>query len=302
MLKGFCTSGGYSLSPDGSIVIATVYSFHLNRTITKTFLEAECKRVNGDRYYELDKFIEAFGYKEHIKIIYDINNKKYKYVYIGYDDDTKFTVHEALDILGFVPVVGEIFDVANAVMYACEKDYLKAALSLGVVIPIVGSDFFKGGEYGFKIMKNFKYDATKAFKFKKATAITEGRYVYRAIHAKDLERINAGKGLLAKVPNGPWTLEQHIIHGSSPNSWSYDKYISTSLDLEISKVFNEANKLGIIKIDLNKVPSDLINKSYNAFPKYDINGKHSLPYQYSVWQQEISIMNEIPREAFEFIK
>lgn len=101
--------------------------------------------------------------------------------------------HPLKDILGFIPVVGEVFDVANAIMYACEKDYLNAALSAGAI-----SLFFKGGEYGFKIMKGFKFDASKAVKFKKTTKITENKYVYRAIHAADLERIKSGKGLIAK--------------------------------------------------------------------------------------------------------
>lgn len=119
------------------------------------------------------------------------------------------------DILLSIPIVGEVFDVANAIMYACEKDYLNAVLSAGAIIPMVGSLFFKGGEYGFKIMKGFKFDASKAVKFKKTTKIT-------------------------------------------------------------------ANNLGIIKIDLDKVPKELINKSYNAFPLYDELGKRSLAYQYSV--------------------
>jgi hypothetical protein len=46
--------------------------------------------------------------------------------------------HTALDVVGLVPVVGEVADGANAVWYAAEGDYLNASLSAAAMIPIAG--------------------------------------------------------------------------------------------------------------------------------------------------------------------
>jgi hypothetical protein len=48
------------------------------------------------------------------------------------------TAHEALDMLGMVPVAGEIFDGINAGLYAYRGDYAMAALSAAAIIPIAG--------------------------------------------------------------------------------------------------------------------------------------------------------------------
>jgi len=52
----------------------------------------------------------------------------------------------ALDLVGFIPGVGEIADVINAVDYARKKDYLMAALSLVSAIPAIGDVVGKGGK------------------------------------------------------------------------------------------------------------------------------------------------------------
>ncbi|MEU4446911.1 DNRLRE domain-containing protein [Actinosynnema sp. NPDC050801] len=46
--------------------------------------------------------------------------------------------HLALDVVGLVPVVGEVADLANAAWYAAEGDYLNAALSAASAIPFAG--------------------------------------------------------------------------------------------------------------------------------------------------------------------
>lgn len=52
--------------------------------------------------------------------------------------------HLALDLAGFVPVVGEAADFTNAIMYVKEGKYLFAALSLISMIPEVGDAIGKG--------------------------------------------------------------------------------------------------------------------------------------------------------------
>ena len=54
------------------------------------------------------------------------------------EDALKNMHHVALDILGVVPVIGELADGTNALIYAFEGDYVNAAISAAAMIPIVG--------------------------------------------------------------------------------------------------------------------------------------------------------------------
>jgi ABC-type oligopeptide transport system ATPase subunit len=58
--------------------------------------------------------------------------------------------HAALDVVGFVPVVGDAADLVNAGWYAVEGDWTNAALSAASAIPIVG-DLAKVGKYGARV-------------------------------------------------------------------------------------------------------------------------------------------------------
>lgn len=55
--------------------------------------------------------------------------------------------HAALDIVGFVPGLGEPADLANALWYAKKGDYFSAVLSLVSMIPDVGDVVGKGIKY-----------------------------------------------------------------------------------------------------------------------------------------------------------
>ena len=120
-------------------------------------------------------------------------------------------------------------------------------------------------------------------------------YVYRALNQKDLERYTNGLGLEAKNPNGSWSLKEHLVNGSGKTSWANDPYISTTSDLSVAEGFNQSGSgYGIVKIDMNKVTSASY-KGYEIYPR--VNGVEGLPYHYSVWQQEISVYQNIPFDA-----
>jgi RHS repeat-associated protein len=57
--------------------------------------------------------------------------------------------HAALDVVGLIPVVGEVADVANGIWYAAEGNYVDAALSFASAIPVAG--------YGATAVKAGKY-------------------------------------------------------------------------------------------------------------------------------------------------
>jgi uncharacterized protein DUF4157 len=61
-------------------------------------------------------------------------------------------VHGALDIIGWVPVFGEVADAINAIIYLVEGRYADAAISGLSIIPIVG-DMGKIGRWTVKGMK-----------------------------------------------------------------------------------------------------------------------------------------------------
>jgi len=64
--------------------------------------------------------------------------------------------HDALDVIGFIPVIGEIADGINALWYAAEGDYTNAALSGAAIIPVVGDIGGKGFRQGKKLLKGAK--------------------------------------------------------------------------------------------------------------------------------------------------
>ncbi|MGH3389242.1 MAG: polymorphic toxin-type HINT domain-containing protein, partial [Actinomadura sp.] len=58
--------------------------------------------------------------------------------------------HAALDVVGLIPVVGEVADVANGAWYLAEGNYVDAALSFTSAIPLAGyaASAAKGARYG----------------------------------------------------------------------------------------------------------------------------------------------------------
>jgi putative RNase toxin 30 of polymorphic toxin system len=71
--------------------------------------------------------------------------------------------HGALDVIGLVPVVGEVADGANAAWYAAEGDYLNASLSAAAMVPFLGWAA-TGGKFAVKGYKAVhSLDGARAF-------------------------------------------------------------------------------------------------------------------------------------------
>ncbi|OWY25897.1 hypothetical protein C7N43_33160 [Sphingobacteriales bacterium UPWRP_1] len=60
-------------------------------------------------------------------------------------------LHLALDLIGLVPVGGEIADLASGILYTLEGDGINAALSFSAMIPVTGW-FSTGAKFGYKII------------------------------------------------------------------------------------------------------------------------------------------------------
>jgi hypothetical protein len=59
--------------------------------------------------------------------------------------------HGVLDVVGLIPVVGEIADGANALIYVAEGDYVNAAISAAAMVPGAGMAA-TGAKYGKKVV------------------------------------------------------------------------------------------------------------------------------------------------------
>ena len=69
-------------------------------------------------------------------------------------------VHGALDVAGFVPVLGAIPDVINAGVYAAEGDYVQAGISLVAAVPGAG-DAVAAGNIAVKAGKQVEKQIVK---------------------------------------------------------------------------------------------------------------------------------------------
>ena len=107
-------------------------------------------------------------------------------------------IHLGLDILGFVPVIGEPADIANAMLYIKEKNYLFAALSIIAIIPEIGDVIGKGGKYSI-----LGYKSAKAARIIKSTS----RYIVKLRNFLDknkplidnaFDKLNKGDSDIAK--------------------------------------------------------------------------------------------------------
>ncbi|VYT97218.1 hypothetical protein [Clostridium tertium] len=115
-------------------------------------INSALREVNGD-YDKLQDFIRNFkSFIENIEEVDESLAKKFKndvkeYCNTNgiettewYDTLLNF-VQGALDIVGFIPVVGDIADLVNAVISAFRGDWLAVGISLIAIIPLVGDSF-----------------------------------------------------------------------------------------------------------------------------------------------------------------
>lgn len=91
------------------------------------------------------------------------------------DDEILDAVQMGLDVIGLIPIVGELADVANAGISLSRGDYAGAALSLLSAIPFAGyaGTAAKVGRHGAKAVAEASAKATKEASDQAAKEITE---------------------------------------------------------------------------------------------------------------------------------
>ena len=100
----------------------------------------------------------------------------------------------------------------------------------------------------------------------------------------------------AKAPDGTWTAAEHIANagpgtgGAAANS----PWISTTRSLEVAQGYEGGN--GIVAIDLSKVDAPYVELWKQAPPTL-VGGPQSIPYWRSLYAQEVTVNQAIPRNA-----
>ena len=128
--------------------------------------------------------------------------------------------HLALDLIGFIPGIGNFADLANAAWYSSEGDYDNAALSAAAAVPGAGwlagaSKLSKGTKYGKSINKYRDVVAkpgTVSNSIMKATdnkPLLAGNTLINAFHGQQIEGGGAGHGAIG--PNVPPTMPPSFV-------------------------------------------------------------------------------------------
>lgn len=59
-------------------------------------------------------------------------------------------IHYYLDLICFIPIIGDVVDAGNGIYYFYEGKCVEAGCSMLSVIPIAGDIIGKSGKYGYK--------------------------------------------------------------------------------------------------------------------------------------------------------
>jgi hypothetical protein len=91
-----------------------------------------------------------------------------------------------LDYIGFVPVIGDVADLINVIIYAAKGRWLECILSAIAIIPVVGSIIAMPVKALFKGTKKVRKALNKAMKSSDPTEIAKGWKEFEAIASKGM--------------------------------------------------------------------------------------------------------------------
>ena len=178
-----------------------------------------------------------------------------------------FDIHPILDAVGFVPVLGEPADLVNGLIYASEKDYINAGLSMAAVIPVIG-------EAG----KMTKYGAKAIEKSKGLKKI--GKSVTKPLSKKSSKIYQAGKKNLKKTADdimdvgskgGTSSIKSaDLIFGSSTKSKQKLMSQMDSRGWSEELLNNTVDNLYTIRISMNKATGNPATVFYTQRGSYVI--------------------------------
>jgi hypothetical protein len=157
-------------------------------------------------------------------------------------------------------------------------------------------------------------------------------YVFRALSGEDFRRYSEKKSLVPAAcnPENHFAKSLELRHGChnggdcclchlSDHSSGFSSFISTTKDLDVAEFYNKDKRLGIVKVDLSKIPAgtviiDMTEEKTRATHLYPTNGHHwrhlsssheqcwlEAVRHVSLSDKEVLIKGEIPREAYEYL-
>lgn len=195
---------------------------------------------------------------------------------------TKESLHTALDVAGMVPVIGEIFDLTNGVLYALDGDGINASLSVASMLPIFGWAA-NGAKYVIKtnglkyIVKSFDgvklitFGGYNSKKFRRAIGLAKGDATKQAHHILPRASIITEHTVIQKATQVATNLGFHIddvINGIAVSTWRnqpnhhiYSNKIMEKLNVFIQEFPNATNEQCYNKIlsIISEAKSAIIN-------------------------------------------
>lgn len=136
--------------------------------------------------------------------------------------------HSLLDAIGFIPLVGEVADLANAVWYLSEGNYVYAGLSASAMIPVLGN------------------------------ATTGGKYAYKGTNK--VKNILADKSGYIRLSNPNSASVKRNTKGEVNKSFDFENVLTNQ-----NKLMYNKGQIGIIP---NEVRDDLLGKEFKDFDDF----------------------------------
>jgi hypothetical protein len=182
-----------------------------------------------------------------------------------YWEASKEMLHLGLDLIGLVPVVGEVADLTNGVIYTIEGDGVNATLSFASTIPIAG--WFSAGvkfakradglAYTVKAANNLiSFGAYNSKKFRAACGIAVGDATKQAHHI---------------LPRGTQIIEHEVVQRAAKATTNQGFHIDQALNgVAVATWRNQPNHNTYNNLIKNKL-DDYLDDFPNATPQQCYN-------------------------------
>ncbi|WP_125786464.1 hypothetical protein [Amycolatopsis sp. WAC 01375] len=133
-------------------------------------------------------------------------------------DSPSEAIHGVLDLLGYIPVLGEAADLSSAAMYANEGDKLNAGISLGAAIPFFGwaAAAWRSGKQAVKGAENVAERAAHGFPVDppcvgKNSFVAGTRVLMAGGLTKPIEEVELGDQVVATDPESGRTESRPVV-------------------------------------------------------------------------------------------
>lgn len=183
-----------------------------------------------------------------------------------YWEASKDFIHIALDGFGMIPVVGEIADLTNGVLYLIEGDGVNATLSFAATVPIVGWGATTG-KYVFKITAS-----TLGTKVRLTWKVLENGIVYFGSSGNKLRKVlGITSSALQAHHLMPWALRNNDVIQKAAKSGSAFHMNEALNGIAVASWRNQPN---------HNVYNNLIENKLNAFNNLNPNANVDDAYNF----------------------